>query len=237
MKIYRSRVLAVVVFVLLARQISHADVTVTAVGTPTFDLVDWHLYAAPTDGSFQALYPNHFPRVVHSGFEHELSDGLALTGYAANDVYSTSDFTDPNAVHLGYALVPKSDAPAGSTQDYASGPTIPNGILPITAAGDAYVNGTLFEAGPGAFGTPLPPIDGFDGRSHFVVDHWDNNTFARPDLESLVGDYEYRIAVRDVNNNGYDISAKFAVVPEPTTLAPLGLVIASLAGWVRRSPR
>jgi len=115
---------------------------------------------------------------------------------------------------------------------------IPNDVLPIQAGGDAFLNGALFESATGAFSNELPPIEGYDGRSHFVVDHWENNTFARPDLTSLLGDYEYHIAVRDAHSNGYDVVATFGVVPEPSTMLHFGLgQVPWLAGPFGRGER
>ena len=147
---------------------SRGAVTVTTVGTPVYQVVDSHLYAAPTD-SFPSLFPNHFPtRIVHGPpYDQEYSDGLTLTGYPQKEVYNVAEFTDPSAVHLGYVLVPNSTAPPGSTFDYASGPIIPNDIFPITIQGDVYLNGALYEQN--AFNISLPAQAGFDGRSHFLA--------------------------------------------------------------------
>jgi hypothetical protein len=213
--------------------VARGEVTVTPVGTPVFQLVDSHLYAAPTD-SFPSVFPNHFPtRIVHAPpYDQEYANGLANTGYADKEVFSVSEFTSPSAVHLGYALVPQANAPTGATQDYASGPIIPNDILPITVQGDVFLNGAVYEQG--AFGSSLPSIEGFDGRSHFVVESWENSDYAPPGLGSLVGDYEYRLTVRDGNNNGFDVLGQFEVVPEPMTLAPLALGVIALTGCARR---
>lgn len=234
-----SQIFAVVSAISLASHATaHAEVSVTTVGAPTFDVVDLHLYTAPTDGpSFQALYPEHFPtRAPHIGYDHELADGLAITGYPEKEVFTIADFTDPNAIHLGYLVAAKSDAPTGTSLD-PDGPIISNSLFPITANGDVFLNGELFEASTGAFVNSSPGLDGFDGRSHFIFGHWDNNTFARPDLDSMVGDYEYRIAVRDANSNGYDISARFSIVPEPGALVHLGLATALIFAMQVRARR
>jgi hypothetical protein len=219
----------------LAAPAQLAQVTVTPVGTPSFDVVDTHLFSGPTD-AFPTLFPNHFPtRIVHGpSFDQEFSDGLALTGLPEKAVYSVAEFTAPSAVHLGYVLVPSANAPTGSTQDYASGPIIPNGNLPITISGDVFLNGSMYEQD--AFNVTLPPIDGFDGRSHFLVEHWENSDFAPPGLNSLVGNYEYRLSMRDGNNNGYNIVSQFQVIPEPSSLCLVGLMAASLGTWFGRRP-
>jgi hypothetical protein len=221
--------------ILVAQPAARGDVTVTSIGTPVFELVDTHLYAAPTD-SFPSLFPNHFPtRIIHAPpYDQEFADGLALAGYPDKEVFSVEEFTSPSAVHFGYVLVPNGNAPTGSSFDYVSGPIIPNDIFPIAAAGDVYRNGAVFEQN--AFNLSLTSAAGFDGRSHFIVEHWENSDFAPPGLDSLVGDYEYRLALRDVNNNGFDVVAHFQVVPEPITLSPFALGAIVLAGcaWRRR---
>ncbi len=222
---------------LVALPVAHGEVIITPHGTP-FLVVDTHLYTAPIDSPsyFQALFPDHFPTRIQHGppYDHEFADGLALTGYPEKTVFSVAEFTDPNAVHFGFVLVPGSNAPIGSSRDFDSGPIMPNDIFPIAYAGDVYRNGVPFELG--AWGGNLNPATGYDGASHFVGDLWENSAFAPPGLTSLVGNYEYRITLRDVNDFGYDIVAKFQVVPEPGALTLFGLGAMVLGGcaWRRR---
>jgi hypothetical protein len=221
----------------LVTNVAKAEITITPVGTPVFEMVDAHLYAGATD-SFPSLFPLHFPtRVVHTPpYDHEYADGLQLAGLTEGEVFHVADFTDPQAVHLGYVLVPGAAAPVGSTTDYASGPVIPNDIFPITIHGDVYLNGAPFELS--AFVTNLPGASGVDGRSHFLVEHWENSAFAPPQLSSLVGAYEYRLTMRDINNNGYNVSGTFRVVPEPHSMAAITGMIGLVSLWRRyRSTR
>ena len=159
---------------------------------------------------------------------------LAIAGYPEKEVFSVEEFTGPNAVHFGFVVVPGTNAPNGSSLDFDSGPIMPNAIFPIAYGGDVYLNGALYEQN--AWRSSVPAADGFDGRSHFLLDLWENSEFAPPGLGSLVGDYEYRITLRDVNNFGYDVVAKFQVVPEPGTLTLFGLGAITLVGcvWWRR---
>ena len=199
-------------------------VTIDQIGNPLFQVVDTHIYAAPTD-SFPSLFPLHFPTIVlhDPPYDHEFSEGLALTGFAQGASFSVAEFTDPSAVHLGYILVPTANAPTGSSFDFTSGPIIPNNVFPISILGDVYQNGLPFELN--AFNISLPAQAGADGRSHFIVENWENSSFAPPGLPSLVGDYEYRLTIRDANNNGYNVLGQFQVIPEPGSL---GLVVSAL---------
>ena len=219
---------------------AQAGVVITAVGNAGFSVVDTHIYAAPTN-SFPSLFPDHFTggspdRKVHSGYDGEYAAGLALSGFHQGEVFSEAEITAPNAIHLGYVLVPNASAPSGSSFDFANGPIIPRSNSPITIQGEVFLNGVLFESGPGAFGLSLTaePNLALDGNSHFVVEQWENSSFARPGLTSLVGNYEYRLTVRDTAGAGYDMNASFSVVPEPSMLAPLGMLLAGYVGSRRR---
>lgn len=219
----------------LPKFMAHGETIMTPVGTAAFQLVDTHLYAAPTS-SFPSLFPHHFPmREEHAPpYDREFSDGLALAGILDSAAFSVSDFTAPNAVHFGYVLVPPSGT-NGTSQDSGNGPIIPNAELPISIQGDVYLNGELFEQG--AFGLSLPGSDGFDGRSHFIVENWENSDFAPQGLSSLVGDYEYRITMRDASNNGFDVVSKFTVVPEPAASIPVAIGAIAFVGSSLRRPR
>lgn len=207
-------------------------VTVTAVGTPVFDITSTLLFAAPTD-IFPTLVPNHFPRSVHAPpYGQEFADGLAMKGITEAHEFSVSDFTDTSAVHLAYVIEPKETAPTGSSPDYADGPVIPN---PIIITGDVFLNDAPYELM--AFDLTPSPAPGIDGASHYVVENWENSAFAPPGLESLVGDYEYRLTLRDtVNDNGYDVVARFSVVPEPDscTLVAVGAIVVACVGRRRK---
>ena len=218
---------------------AQAAIVITTVGTPKFDIVDAHLFTAPTvpEGAYaHALFPDHyFPsvptsvRVVHSGYDTELSTGLTNTGYQEKSVFTVSDFSDPNAVMLGFVMVPNALAPLGSSFDFANGPilTVADGLP--SGPGDVYLNGNPYELG--AFGVGAGP-DAFNGLSHIVGAVWENSKYAPPGLTSLIGDYEYRLTIRDGSNNGYNVLGSFSVVPEPSSM--LGLLGATALYCLRR---
>jgi len=219
---------------------------ITTVGTPGYQVTDLHLFAAPTGSppdypeagtSFAALFPLHFPRVPHQPpYSQEFASGLASTGFPQGDVFSVSQFIPPSGIHLGFVLVPGPGAPIGSSPDFTSGPIIPLSVQPITAGGDVFLNGALFERN--AFGfVGLISTPGIEGGSHFLVDLFENSaTGLGPSLTNLAGAYEYRVTVRDVNGNGYDILAQFQAVPEPASLILSAISTACLAvcAWRHR---
>jgi hypothetical protein len=181
------------------------------------------------------------PGDPHAGpYTQELAQGLQAAGFVNKTVFEVSEFTAPNAIIVAWMNVPGPGAPTGSSPDYESGPIISNGVFPMRFTGDVYLNGALFEQD--AFGLEqqaptglTPPID-VQGYSHFPYFAAENSAFAPPGLTDLTGSYEYRWQVRDAGGNGWDISARFQVIPEPGTMTLLGtgtLVLLG-CGWRRR---
>ncbi|MCC6419238.1 MAG: PEP-CTERM sorting domain-containing protein [Gemmataceae bacterium] len=237
---HRSRIslaLGIAAGLLAGQTVAHGEVVVTTVGSPTFNVVDWHIYTMPTsDEAFDALLPNHSPsRLPHSPpYNSELGTGLANAGFPEREVFSVSEFIAPNSVQLGFTIVPGSNPPTGSAPpDFTSGPIIPNSVLPIEILGDVYRNGVLFQSG--ALDFTIPKASSADGRSHFIGNFWADTGPASSDL---IGMYEYRLTVRDNQNaNGYNISAQFNIAPEPGTLSLFGVCIMGLAGYAWRRRR
>lgn len=233
-----------------------AQVTITPVGNPVYQIVDARLFAAPhglapTYSLFNQttaqIFPGHFPaRVPHAGpYERELSEGLARAGFAdrtANPLFDVSEFSGPTGVFFGLIRVPGPNAPLGSSPDFASGPIVPNAAFPITVRGDVLRNGAIFEAG--AFGPATSnPAAGFDGSSHNYNLFAENGSIL-PAGADLTGDYEYRITYRDAaGTTGYDVSARFRVaqgvqaVPEPGTCALIATGLLPFVGVIARRRR
>lgn len=232
-----------------------AQVTVTPVGTPAYQIVDTRLFAAPQgfDPNFEPftatieqIFPNHFPvRVPHAGpYDTELSEGLARAGFAdrtANPLFDVSEFTAPSGVFFGLMRVPVPNAPIGSSPDFASGPIVPNAAFPLIVRGDVFRNGAIFDAN--AFVSTSNPVAGFDGSSHNLNLFAENGSFV-PAGTDLTGDYEYRLTYRDVatGTTGYNVSARFRVaqgviaIPEPgtSTLVAVGLLTLLASAAARR---
>lgn len=224
---------------------ARAQVTITSVGNPLYQIVDARLFAAPQGSpdnfslfnqTVAAVLPNHFPRVPHAGpYDQEISEGLVRAGFAdrtSNPLFDVSEFAGPTGVFFGLVRVPGPNAPIGSSFDFASGPIIPNSAFPIITRGDVFRNGEIVEAN--AFGPATSnPAVGFDGNSHNISVFAENGLFL-PTVTDLTGDYEYRISYRDTAGVGYDVSARFQVVPEPSVGALVAVGLLPLVGVVAR---
>lgn len=234
---------------------ANAGLVVTKVGTPTFKPVDLHQFAAPigTSASGYAEFqqtlelllppPNHLnnptlgigPGAAHSGFDHELADGLAANGFLNASQFTTDQYSNGTGVYLAFMLVPDVGAPSGSSPDFASGPIIANADLPMDVFGQTFANGVVNDTNAVFSVPPINTVTGFetlDGHSHIPLFFVDNFDFA---TSTATGNYEYRITLRDAHKNGYDIAASFALVPEPTTgLMMLSSLVALLACGRRR---
>jgi hypothetical protein len=168
---------------------------------------------------------------------------VARLGFAEKTVFDVSEFSAPSGVFLIWMNIPGPNAPTGSSPDFASGPIIPNSIFPVRIAGDVYRNGAIFEQN--AFGYNVPSLNALnpplnvDGHSHFPFFGAEADVFGPAGLTDFTGAYEYRMTMRDVNGNGYNISARFQVtaIPEPGTMALLGTGGLTLLGFARHGRR
>lgn len=144
-----------------------ANVSLTRIGEPTWQPVDFQPFSAPGVTSFEeflALFdslfppPNHVrlataienapsflgPGAAHTGpYDSEASQGLQNLGLVSKEVYSLSEFDD--GVFLTYLLVPTADAPNGPSPDFQNGLILPNDMFPITGGGQTLREGELFE--------------------------------------------------------------------------------------------
>ena len=219
------------------------DVTLTPIGTPTWQPVDFHLVAAPLgnfDDDFAEFFqtqqtlmppPNHvwIPGLANPGpgaphpspYDHEIGDGVVSSGFVERTVFSVSEFRLPSGVWLVCMIVPGTNSPKGSSPDFASGPIIPNSIMPIVLSGETTRDGTSFDNNWG-FTTPdlntiTNPATGqlFDvgGWSHFqqVFAETLEFTTASP-TPPAVGMYQFNFTLLDHVGNGWNIAAPFRVV-------------------------
>lgn len=213
------------------------------IGTPIWQPTGFSQFSAPLgtpdnlslfNQTVAAVLPNHAPiRVPHDGpYDQEITQGVANAGFVNKTVFDTSEFNAPSGIFFGFIIVPGAGAPVGSSFDFASGPIIPNSILPLRLTGDLFRNGEIFEANAITF--TFNPSATRDGNSHNVLLTAENSSFAPPGLTDLTGAYEYRLTLRDTTGSGYDLSARFQVVPEPGTLVLLGAGALGLLACGRR---
>jgi hypothetical protein len=125
----------------------------------------------------------------------------------------------------------------GSSRDFASGPVIPNSLFPMSTHAEMWLDGVLVETlQDGIFNIRAGDVP-FTGASHrapvqVVWYPWANDPNAGP-----LGSHEIRWSLRDNQGNGWDMSAPFRVVPEPSSVALAGLGVLALfasAGTARR---
>ena len=225
--------------------VARAQIAVTPVGAPRWR-VDLTLFAAPAGPPFAlaestvaAIAPNDFPiHVPHAPpYDREHADGVARAGFARGPRFDALQFTAPSAIWLSILWTPGPAAPVGSSPDFESGPVIPGTLYPFQLAGDVFRNGALFESEEVPPETFLAPV-GVTGASHDARCLFESSLYARPGLTDLTGAYEYRLTLRDAGGQGYDLSARFVVVPnvvpEPGTCALIAGGLAGVGALARR---
>ena len=218
---------------------SHGDLPRTEVelkriGRPRWRPADFHLFSAPI-GTFESGFaefgttiesilppPNHVPHpqlgtgpgAPHPGpYDSEFAHGLASQHYAAGPEFSVADFSAPNGIWLVWMTVPDEGA-IGSSPDFASGPIIPNGKMPIAFTLETRRNGGTYS---GVAQGTVPALDGsldppfaVDGHSHFPFFYVDGAIFA-PAGVSAPGHYEYRFTFTDMSGDGWRFNVRFEV--------------------------
>jgi hypothetical protein len=214
-----------------------AQIKLTQVGEPTWQPVDFSTFAAPIGTSesgyaefgetMQAILPppNHVwidglgigPGAPHPPpYDTEMSTGVANAGFDEQLLFLPDDFTAPSGIWVTFMLVPTADAPEGRTPDYESGPMIANALCPLHVEGVTLRNGQMYD--PWLAWMDVPGLDTFpqfadtDGHSHIPIFIADCADFGPPGTP-LVGSYEFSVELRDNAGNGWDLWAKFRVLP------------------------
>ena len=225
---------------------------VREVGDPIWRPVDFHLFSAPAgtpESGFaefletaRRIYPepyytlppgtNVFLRgsvVTPPPYDREIQAALARLGFEDDRTFSASDFGvgTNRGVFFTFTLVPAPGV-TGSSENFASGPIIPNELFPITLTGVAYRNGDVFDPillGPTGLSIPalhvvdprFPAREGW-GWSHQLIGivetlqfypfEWNGVTYPRTAPE---GRYQYEIRIRDAEGNGWNVTTRYVV--------------------------
>ena len=172
-------------------------------GTPTFQPVDFHLFAAPIgtaadgytefNGTAQQVLPEPYykldpvvgltPDQPHPGddFTTDIQHGVQAAGFVDKTTFTPAEFSNGQGIFFMFMLVPAAGAPVGSSSDYASGPIISNGEFPISQTFNTfYGDGTLADSS-GTFAVDVIH-PGLDGESHIPFFGADNFDFMDPTL-------------------------------------------------------
>ena len=237
-------------------------VSKTQVGNPSWEPVDFHLFSGPLEqngfadiGPFlNSLLPgpNHAPHpdlgvgpgAAHAPpYDQELADGIANAGVQDKTVFLSSEWSGGKGVYWAFMNIPSENPAMGSSPDFDIGPIIPIDDFTIDNLFEIYQDDQLLED-PCAHAVPPlddnlnPPFD-VDGHSHYPQFVITGFFFAANPGLGRNGIFEYRASQRDSSgNNGWDLVARFQVVPEPATLlfASIGVLGFLGRGW-RRRPR
>lgn len=221
---------AVLALATTAAQAAAPAIGLTQVGSPIWKPGDFQLFTAPADpfpdaffDTLDAMLPLEGPGVAtytpHPGpYNTELSTNAAAAGFVNQQIFQRSAITlDPNGVYFMYMMLPDPGI-TGSSRDFASGPIIPNSLFPFTSNAQMWLDGNLVETLQDNLLLNVRNGDlPYQGQSHRAPSQvvwypWANSN-AGP-----LGSHELRMTLRDNQGNGWDISAPFTVVPEPSSL-------------------
>lgn len=210
-----------------------AGIHVEVVGAPVWDLVDPHLFVAPTganpdDGLFEAtlsalLDPLHtfdpwfgiVAGVPHDApYEREMADGLAAAGFRETTDLTVEEFEPPNGAVLAWTLVPGDGAPLGSSPDFDRGPILAEEVFPIRTTGVLFRDGVVFDAdwdvARSSLAAVAPELQ-LEGWSH-LPDVWGESfAYAPEGVEDPRGDYVGVLWFRDATGAGWDVFVRFSV--------------------------
>jgi hypothetical protein len=199
------------------------EVTLTQIGSPLWRPTDFQLFTAPADtdedynSTIDMLTPLHGPGgtayTPHAPpYDTEVSTNAAAAGFVNRTIFPREAITaNPNGIYLAFTLRPDPGT-TGSSQDFASGPVIPNSLFPLSSRVELWLNDALAFVLHDRL-VPLRPGDvPFEGTSHRVPSQSVWNRGADP-----LGDYEFRWSQRDSQGHGWNIVVPFQVVDELPT--------------------
>ncbi len=244
---HRAKLVLLVLFILattlVAASFVSADgapergIRIQRIGNPTWKPVDFHLVAGEIgtlDTGFDQFGPtisamlpppNHLlgpcgvcPGDPHaSPYDTEFAEGIAASGFHEGVLFNKEEMMPGNGVFVTFMIVPRPNAPNGSSPDSASGPVIPHSVFPIHFDSKAFLDGRSFDPFLAIFDVPTLDdfgFSGYDGHSHipiFIVTNDELRELAGRPPVNLEGHYLYRINITDETGQGYRIKARFRV--------------------------
>lgn len=237
---------ALVALAAAAAQAAPLSISLTQVGSPTWKPGDFQLFTAPASpfpnaflDTLDEMLPLEGPGVAtytpHPGpYNTELSTNRAAAGFVNQQVFQQSAITfDPNGVYFMYMMLPDPGV-TGSSRDFASGPIIPNSLFPITSNAQMWLDGNQVETLQDNLLLNVRNGDlPYQGQSHRAPSQVVWYPWADSNAGPL-GSHELRMSLRDNQGNGWNISAPFTVVPEPSALAIALAGVSSALVVVRR---
>ena len=226
---------------------NNANIQLTPIGSPTWEPTDVHIFTAgigipPSFFSFQLVVEGILPPpywvadtqlTIRPGaalappYTNLIANGLSAYPLREDTVFTPAEFSNGQAVWVGWMQVPSTSATTGSSPDYANGPIIPNSLCPITQTGITTRNGTIFDtAWNGA--TPAltdlnPPInvDGWSRMPQFNAEAQELGSSAAAQQSvtprlvigdgSATGFYHEEFTELDATSNGWIVAADFQV--------------------------
>ena len=212
----------------------------TKVGSPIWKPTDFQLFTAPAApfpdafiDTLDLMLPLEGPGIPvytpHAGpYETELSTNAAAAGFVNQQVFPQSAITfDPNAVYFMMMWLPDPGI-TGSSRDFASGPVIPNSLFPFTSHAEMWLDGVKVETLQDQMVNIRAGDVPFDGASHRAPSQAVWYPWADSNAGPL-GSHEIRWSLRDNQGNGWDMSAPFQVVPEPSSVVLAGFGVLAAA--------
>ena len=236
--------LALLVLLLTTTSNAHAEITITKIGDPVFEISGHAAVASPVRLSNfwndlnEVFGPSDLvvERVgvvplepVNTSIVEDVRRDVAASGRVNTDVFAVEEiFWDQSWISL-LSLSPTSTAETGASLQSSNGPVIPNDIYPLRSKVKLFKNGAqvansnpITRSSLGSVGTQTldngTEIDFTElNFGEYVFPHgW--SAGRGHSLNSLVGSYEHRTTLTDRNGNGWEYVVPIEAVRHPTDI-------------------